>query len=178
MSYKQAIFKVANPAPQSVAHFLIIFVPFLPLVSVLVEATSYPSIKMGEVAIPFKGRLVYRPTVPLIDGMWNVKVPESVLHMVKRELVRNTATPMDIRTKSVTIHPLGLGMIPMPGVTLHDVWLKERAAVDLNSGTPLEVWKWNVSFRYSMIEESTISLAQAAILAAGAATVVGAINIL
>lgn len=157
MSYKQTLFKIANPVPQSVASYLVVLSPFRPVISVLAEATSYPAVKMGEVAIPFKGRNVYRPTVPEIDGVWKVSISESILQLVKRELMLSASTPLNINLHSVLVLPLGLNAMPLPGIKLIDVWMKGVDQVNLSYAAATEVWKWNVTFRYAMLEEQTSS---------------------
>jgi hypothetical protein len=159
MSVKQVAFTAAMfPAPKKVYDFIIVN-PEMVLASLLVEATTYPAIGLGVVAIPIKGENVYRPTVPEIGGVWRCRIPESELMMAKESLIYGQSKIYSIsglmtnRIKSLTLIPLGPYNLPLPPIILKDCWMKSREGVELNNSDPTVAWKWNVEFYYSAVKE-------------------------
>lgn len=157
MSKKIDVFRAVMVQPQTVSQYLIV-IPTLSAFTVLAEAATFPAIKLGEVAIPFKGEAIYRPTVPEINE-WRVRVPENYLGLVKQDIVAHHAQVA--RTSGVMINSLGSVYvyvcngtdIPIAGVKLINAWIRGRESVDLKYDSPTEVFKWNVVFRYDAIEE-------------------------
>lgn len=157
MSKKVDVFRVAMPLPLTVSQFVII-APALSVFSLVIEAATYPAIKLGEVAIPFKGETIYRPTVPEI-GSWKVRFPENYLGLMRQDIILNHATvDRESGTMSgiipfVLVNVLNGTDIPVSGFKLMNCWIKGRDPVDLKSDGSTEVFKWNAEIRYDAVVE-------------------------
>lgn len=162
MSRKQAIFKTVFIRPLDVSRFLVV-IPNMPIASLLIESATYPQITLGEVAIPFKGQKVYRPTtVDYGDHSWKVRIPENILMMVRRELIINAAK---VRTegkyfyglRDIYVIPQSPSGIPLTPFVIKNAWLRGRSQVEMDSEQATTAWKWNVEFKYDAIVENVMS---------------------
>lgn len=163
MSIKTDIFRVLMPQPLTTHQFLIVYPTLLGnRISLIAETATYPQIKMGEVAIPYKGEVVYRPTGrPVSPETWKVRVPEDSLFTC-----RETAIKMQSRVdregefwtgaKTVTVYVLNPFSVPLPAFRLKGCWLKGRDSVTMDNSDPTNPWKWNLEFRYSVVEELSL----------------------
>lgn len=156
MSYKAALFKVANIYPQVLSQYLII-IPGKYNLSLLAEATSYPAVKWGEVAVPFQSRTFYRPAGLDTCEPWKIRASENQLFTVKSELQGLGLKGFDDEYEEycfpiIRLFPLSNLLVPTNYVELLDCWIKDREAVDLDYEKN-EPWKWNLSIRYSAVRE-------------------------
>lgn len=78
------------PAPLTTHKFIITWPSLLgERVMLVAESTTFPSVKMGDVAIPFKGEVIYRPTGHKnTDHIWRVRVPEDLLMTVRESILQ------------------------------------------------------------------------------------------
>lgn len=120
MSRKVNVFKTILGTPLAVHKFLVI-IPGAMRVSFLVESATYPSSKLGEVAIPHRGGKIYRPTQPEFDGTWKARVPEDQGGFVRAELFGLQAVVhranVDEKTIAVPLPAVGLVAQPVVYVT-------------------------------------------------------------
>lgn len=172
MSLKTTLFQTLVPSPLT-THTFSIIIPGLYQPTILVEAATYPSQIWDEVALPFKGERIYRPTKVATPEPWRIRMPENVLFTVKRELSNALTAIKRVETESdsgdsdsinvlnkrydIIVTPLGQGAIPLAGVTLVNAWFKERSAVDLQNEDPTIPWKWNLTVRYDYMKEHKVN---------------------
>lgn len=160
MSRKADLFRTVIAYPMTVYQFLAI-IQGSPQVSMLIESATYPSVKLGEVAIPFKGEFIYRPTRVESDKTWRIRVPDNLLFTIRRELVANHATVYDHSgvfegRKNITFLMINSSMIPVPAFTLKGAWIKGRDAVNLDTSDVTDVFKWNVEIKFAAIVENEL----------------------
>jgi hypothetical protein len=184
MSRKVTIFKNIIPQPLTTHNFLIT-IPGTTSLQFIVESATYPAIKLGDVAIPFRGGKIYRPTQPEYDGVWRVLIPESELGTLTSEIwgiqsviarsgsdaparmkgfsmyfgdVTTAKKSKEGKYRSITVHVLNGLDIPVLGFKLHGAWLKGRDSVQLNGNDPTNAWKWPLEFRYTSVEEIGVDI--------------------
>lgn len=160
MSHISSVFRVLMPAPLTTHKFIITWPSLLgERVMLVAESTTFPSVKMGDVAIPFKGEVIYRPTGHKnTDHIWRVRVPEDLL-MTVRESILQIQARVDRQghyfsnRKTVTVMIPNQQDIPLPAFKLYGCWLVGRDPVNLDSADPTNPWKWNLEFRYADIDD-------------------------
>jgi hypothetical protein len=164
MSHISTAFRVLMPAPLATHKFIIVWPNILAeRVMLVAEATTFPAIKLGDVAIPFHGETVYRPTGHVnCDHVWRVRVGEDLLMTVRECIYSMHAKPyrssysFEGRVNSVSVYIPNQQDVPLPAFTLRGVWLLGREAVDIDSTDPTRPWKWNLEFRYASIEDASL----------------------
>lgn len=165
MSHISTVFRVLMPAPLTTHKFVITWPSILgERVMLLAESTTFPSIKMGDVAIPFRGEVIYRPTGHKnTDHIWRVRVAEDLL-MTVRESILQMQARVDrqgnffTNRKTVKVFIPNQQDIPLPAFTLYGCWLVGRDPVNLDSADPTNPWKWNLEFRYADIDDASLLL--------------------
>lgn len=86
MSQKISAFATLVPAPLTKRDFTFICSK-LPQSCLLVQAASFPTESLGEVAVPVHGQRVYFPTL-FQGGTWTFEVADSAFTTVRYELLR------------------------------------------------------------------------------------------
>lgn len=122
--------------------------------SLLVEAATYPSLKRGDVAVPVRGTVLNIPTVEESTGVWNCTIVETQTFMTKWDLMKVYLNTDPSNLIDIELRPLQAGgVLPMVGIKMSGCYLQSRGEVRLASDQVTNVWKWDFSFVFNLIEE-------------------------
>lgn len=164
MSIKTQIFRTAVQHPLT-AKDVMILIPQIPMTTITVQSTTFPTEKFKSCIIKRRGQDVELPTKMQVDGDWSFSVPDDIFTsmrynllkvMYKRKLfdVYQILGSLDINTNSLSslLNALGnASSVLLTAQVLNECWIRQIAPIEFSSSDPTRPVTWQVTIHYNYI---------------------------
>ena len=136
--------------------------------SFLVKSASLPSVDMGEIAIPFRGRNIYIAGDRPAPATWDVTVLNDTDFMIRNEMERwsngmndfaeNTGVvaPSDYQS-DLTVEQLDRDDTVLKSYIFKSAWPTSVATIALDTAEATAIEEFGITWRYQHFEASAIN---------------------
>ena len=136
--------------------------------SFLVQSAQLPAMTLGEVEVPFRGRVIYVAGDRAFEGTWNTTVINDTDFMIRNamenwnnginDLKTNTGvtTPSDYQT-DLLVEQLDRDNAILKSYVFRSAYPLSVGSIDLNVATDNELETFEIQFRYQHFEASGVN---------------------
>jgi len=136
--------------------------------SFLVRASNLPALSLGEIPIPFRGRMIYIAGDRTFDDQWTTSFFNDTDFMIRNamerwsnginDLANNTGVvaPADYQT-DLTVEQLDRDDTVLKSYIFRSAWPIAVSSIDLTSDNATAIEEFSVTWRYQHFEASAVN---------------------
>ena len=136
--------------------------------SFLVRASNLPALSLGEIPIPFRGRMIYIAGDRTFDDQWTTSFFNDTDFMIRNamerwsnginDLANNTGVvaPADYQT-DLTVEQLDRDDTVLKSYIFRSAWPIAVSSIDLTSENATAIEEFSVTWRYQHFEASAVN---------------------